>query len=139
MEDRILLVDDEPEILHSLKMFLEFNGYVVDTAENAKKALSLVEEKKFNVAILDIMMPEMDGIELLQEIKARDFSIQVIMMTAYTSFDKTLKSLQHGAIDYALKPLSDMDEFLDLIKESCRRVKRWRKVLTDSVKITTKH
>lgn len=138
MEDRILLVDDEPEILHSLKMFLEFSGYVVDTAENAKEALSLVEEKKFNVAVLDIMMPEMDGIELLQEIKARDFSIQVIMMTAYTSFDKTLKSLQHGAIDYVLKPLSDMDEFLDLIKESCRRVKRWRKALTDTVKITAK-
>ena len=135
MEDRILLVDDEPEILHSLKIFLEFNGYVVDTAENAKNALSLVEEKKFNVAILDIMMPEMDGIELLQEIKARDFSIQVIMMTAYTSFDKTLKSLQHGAIDYVLKPINDMDEFLDLIKDSCKRVERWRRVLKDSVKI----
>jgi len=135
MEDRILLVDDEPEILHSLKIFLEFSGYVVDTAENAKNALSLVEEKKFNVAILDIMMPEMDGIELLQEIKARDFSIQVIMMTAYTSFDKTLKSLQHGAIDYVLKPINDMDEFLDLIKDSCKRVERWRRVLKDSVKI----
>lgn len=138
MENRILLVDDEPEILHSLKIFLEFSGYVVDTAENAQKALSLVEEKKFNVAILDIMMPEMDGIELLQEIKARDFSIQVIMMTAYTSFDKTLKSLQHGAIDYVLKPINDMDEFLDLIKDSCKRVERWRRVLKDSVRVKKK-
>jgi DNA-binding NtrC family response regulator len=69
----------------------------------------------------------------LQEIKQRDFSVQVIMITAYTSFDKTLQSLQFGAIDYVLKPIDDMNELLELIRESSRRVKRWRKVLKDSV------
>ncbi len=133
MNDKILVVDDEVEILNSLKIFLEFNDYEVEIAQNGKEALLLMETNKFNIAILDINMPDMDGIELLQKIKARDFSMQVVMMTAYTSFDKTLKSLQNGAIDYILKPIGDLNILLDLIKESSRRVERWRTVLKESV------
>lgn len=133
MNDKILIVDDEAEILHSLKIFLEFHGFEAVTAQSAKEALDLLETQKFTIALLDINMPEMNGIELLQEIKQRDFSVQVIMITAYTSFDKTLKSLQYGAIDYVLKPIEDMNVLLELIQESSRRVKRWRKVLKDSV------
>lgn len=133
MKDKILIVDDEQEILNSLKIYFEFNGLEVQTAPSAKEALALMENQKFTIALLDINMPEMNGIELLQEIKQRDFSTQVIMMTAYTSFDKTLKSLQSGAIDYVLKPIEDLNNLLELIKESSKRVTRWRKVLKDSV------
>ncbi len=133
MNDKIIVVDDEVEILNSLKIYLEYNGYVVEVAASAKEALAIMDQTKFNIALLDINMPEMDGIELLQEMKSRDFSIQVIMMTAYTTFDKTLKSLQSGAIDYVLKPIEDLNDLLDLVKESTRRVARWKKVLKDSV------
>lgn len=133
MNDKILIVDDEVEILNSLKIFMEFHGFEAEVAQSAKEALRLLETQKFTIALLDINMPEMNGIELLQEIKQMDFSVQVIMITAYTSFDKTLKSLQYGAIDYVLKPIEDMNALLELIQESSRRVKRWRKVLKDSV------
>ena len=94
-----------------------------------------MEKDKVNIALLDINMPEMDGIELLSRIKKRDFSVQVIMMTAFSTFDKTLQSLEMGAVDYILKPFDNLDDMLDLINESVRRLKRWQKNLLQSVKL----
>lgn len=136
MNTKLLIVDDEVEILSTLKRFFSLNECDTITANSAAEALKIIENEKINIALLDINMPEMDGIELLKRIKKWDFSIQVIMMTAYSTFDKTLRSLEMGAVDYILKPFENLDDILELVNESVRRLARWRKNLLESVKLT---
>ena len=129
----ILIVDDEEGIRNSLAAYLKLEGYRVDSAANGKEALEKLRQSKFNVVLLDINMPVMDGLETLQAIKAIDFSIQVIMMTAYSTFDKTLKSLEYGATDYILKPFDDLSEILSLVKISEERLERWKRNMSASI------
>ncbi len=89
--------------------------------------------KKFNIILLDINMPGMDGLDTLQAIKSIDFSIQVVMMTAYSTFEKTMKSLEYGATDYILKPFDDLEQILHLVKISEERLDRWKKNMSASI------
>lgn len=134
MEFTVLLVDDEPEILRTLKGFLTMNGYQVITAETGEEALRQIRTTKVHIVLSDIKMPGMSGVDLLKTIRDIDFSIQVIMMTGYSTFDLTLQALEHGAADYILKPFGNLQEILDLVKISVDRLVRWRKVLAGSVK-----
>lgn len=138
MNIKLLIVDDEEEILATLKRFFALHEFDTLTANSAAAALKIMEKEKINIALMDINMPEMDGIELLGKIKERDFSIQVIMMTAYSTFDKTLRSLEKGAVDYTLKPFNSLDDVLELVNESVRRLERWQKNLVESVKLQRK-
>ena len=135
MNIKLLIVDDEEEILSTLSRFFALHDFDVATANSAAEALKIMKNKKINIALVDINMPEMDGIDLLSRIKKKDFSIQVIMMTAYSTFDKTLRSLEMGAVDYILKPFDKLDDVLGLVNESVRRLKRWQKNLLESVKL----
>jgi len=138
MKINILIVDDEKNILQSLKTFFQFHGFDVFTAENGEEALKLLKRKKINIALLDINMPGMDGIELLERIKHKDFSIQIIMITGFSTFDKMLKSMEKGAVDYILKPVDDLNDVLKIVKESVQRLKRWKKNLSESVMLAGK-
>lgn len=80
---RILVVDDEPLVCDAVKMMLEFDGHVVETARNAKDALAMLEQDKFDLVITDFEMPIMKGDELAAAIKARDPKQPVILITAY--------------------------------------------------------
>lgn len=135
MKTKLLIVDDEPDILSTLERYFSMHDFSTVTAQNATEALKVIENEKVNIALLDINMPEMDGIELLKKIKKWDFSIQVIMMTAYSTFDKTLRSLEMGASDYVLKPFDNLDDVLELVNDSLKRLIRWRKNLLESVKL----
>lgn len=135
MTNKLLIVDDEDEILSTLSIFFALHEVDVKTANSAAEALKIIEKEKINIALIDINMPEMDGIELLRRIKGRDFSIQIIMMTEYSTFNKTLSSLGEGAVGYILKPFDNLDNVLELVKESARRLERWKKNLTESVKL----
>lgn len=138
MKPKLLIVDDEEEIVATLKRFFDLHEFDIVTANNAAEALIILEKEKINIALLDINMPEMDGIELLNRIKKWDFSIQVIMMTAYSTFDKTLRSLEMGASDYILKPFENLDQVLELVNECARRLTRWQSNLLESVKLQKK-
>ena len=138
MNIKLLIVDDEEEILSTLSRFFAIHDFDVATANSAAGDFKIIEKEKINIALMDINMPEMNGIDLLSRIKKRDFSIQVIMMTAYSTFDKTLRSLEMGAVDYILKPFDNLDDVLDLINESVLRLKRWQKNLLESVKLEMK-
>ncbi|MDH5511407.1 MAG: response regulator [Nitrospinota bacterium] len=133
MSANVLIVDDEEGIRTSLGAYLSLEGYTVDVAEDGKKALELLRQTKFNIILLDINMPGMDGLETLKAIKALDFSIQVIMITAYSTFDKTMKSLEFGASDYILKPFEDLKEILHLVKLSEERLDRWKRNMSASI------
>ena len=131
---KVLIVDDEPEILRTLKSYLALNGFTAYIAENGQKALDIIVHEKINIVLSDISMPVMDGLELLKEIRKIDFSIQVIMMTGFSTFNTTLMALEYGAADYILKPFQDLDEIIRLLNISADKLYRWRKVLAGSSK-----
>jgi len=137
-EVHILLVDDEEDILTSLKTHLELDGYRVDVANTAAVALEKVRTTKVNIVLTDINMPQMDGIELLEEIKKIHGDIIVIMITAYTSLMKVANSRFHGASDYVLKPFRDLDELDEVVEMSYRHIVRWEKVMTETIQIKHK-
>lgn len=139
MSANVLIVDDEEGIRTSLGAYLSLEGYTVEVAEDGYKALEKLRLSKFNIVLLDINMPGMDGLETLKAVKALDFSIQVIMITAYSTFDKTMKSLEYGASDYILKPFEDLKEILHLVKLSEERLDRWKRNMSASIIKQRKH
>ncbi len=108
---KILIVDDEVNLLKTLSDILTRNGYAVAVAKNGPTALNLIGNSAFDVALLDVRMPHMDGIELLQRIKAQHPQTEVIIMTAYGTIETAVRSVKLGAYAYILKPL-DIDEVL---------------------------
>jgi len=133
MAINILIVDDEEGIRKSLNAYFKMEGYSVETAASGEEAMEKLRASKFNIILMDINMPGMDGIETLQKIKSMDFSIQIIMMTAYSTFDKTMKSLEFGATDYILKPFDNLSELLYLVKISEERLERWKHSMSASI------
>jgi two-component system, NtrC family, sensor kinase len=109
METSILLVDDETDILDVCRMFLEDAEYRVYTALDGKSALTLYRQIRPPIAILDIRLPGMNGIDLLQAIKAIDPDTEVIMITGHGDLDTAIRSLRHDAADFILKPIDVTD------------------------------
>lgn len=134
MDWTVLVVDDEPEILRTLRNFLTLADYTVVTASGGEEALKLLRGGKIHIVLCDIRMPEMDGLTLLEKIRTVDFSIQVIMMTGYSTFDSTLEALEKGATDYVLKPFENLDDVLHLVQLATEKLTRWKKVLAGSSK-----
>ena len=103
---RILVVDDEQDVCDMLEKFLKIKGYEVSTALSGEDALALVKKEKPHIVLLDIRMPEMDGLECLERIKEIDKEIGVIMITALKQEEVGKKAMELGAYDYITKPLS---------------------------------
>lgn len=102
--ERILVVDDERSMREFLEIMLTKEGYEVRTAANGKEALALVEKELFDLAILDIRMPKMDGIKTLGHLKEISPETVVLMITAYASTDTAIQAMKQGAYDYITKP-----------------------------------
>jgi len=113
---RILVVDDEAAIRESLKDWLMEDGYEVGLAVNGLDAVSSVEEQNWDIILLDLKMPEMDGIEAMEKIKAVSPDSEIIMMTAFATIDTAVKAIKMGAFDYLVKPF-DPDEIEIQIKK----------------------
>ncbi len=114
-EKNILVADDQQEVCDLIKQMLEIEGYTIFQACNGKEALAVVKNSPVDVAILDIKMPVMDGIEALKKIKQMDTSIEVLITTGYADF-KTLKQTvdDYGAFDYLSKPFN-RDELIHVV------------------------
>ena len=119
MEEKILVVDDESAISDIIKFNFEEEGYLIDTADNGKGAIELAAENNYDLILLDIMMPKLNGFEALREI--RKFSdVPVIMLTAREDEVDKVLGLELGADDYVVKPFS-MRELLARVKAVLRR------------------
>ena len=107
----ILVIDDEIEILDMLSRFLNRNpNFSVQTFSNPVSALSSINNNtKYDLVLLDIMMPQMNGLDVLEKLKDMNSDQKVIMMTAYSTLDKVLKSHKIGATNYIMKPFSSLD------------------------------
>jgi len=117
----ILIVDDEESVRDSLYNWFADDGYRVECAENAKKALSLLDEREFDIVLADIKMPGMDGMEMHRRIKTLPNEPIVIIMTAFASVDTAVQALKEGAFDYVTKPF-DPDDLSHLIRNAATQV-----------------
>lgn len=103
---RILLVDDESGIRQSLSAYLEHHGYEVETAEDATTALSMFKRQRADMVLTDISMPGTSGLDLLVQVKERDPSVEVIMITAYLDISFAIQAMRRGAFDFFTKPFN---------------------------------
>ena len=117
----ILIVDDEESVRDSLYNWFIEDGYRVETAENARKALTLIESDQFDIILADIKMPGMDGLEMLRRIKSIKPDSIIIIMTAFATVDTAVKALKDGAYDYVTKPF-DPDDLTHLIRNASKQI-----------------
>lgn len=117
----ILIVDDEESVRDSLYNWFIEDGYRVECAENAKKALSILEADSYDIILADIKMPGMDGLEMLKRIKTLRKESIVIVMTAFATVDTAVQALKDGAYDYVTKPF-DPDDLSHLIRNASKQI-----------------
>src|SRR5271165_4069587 len=101
---RILVIDDEADIRESLETLLCLEGYTVELAQNGGEGLRRAEAANYDMILLDLMMPDRSGMEVLREIRERDSETPVFMITAYGSVEVAVTALKNGANDYFSKP-----------------------------------
>jgi DNA-binding NtrC family response regulator len=131
---RILVVDDEFSVRDSLLNWFRKDGYQVRAVGNATEALRALQDERVDVALLDIKMPGMDGMELQEHIHRIDPQIAVIMITAFASVETAVRALKQGAFDYVTKPI-DPDELSHLVRRALeqRRLERENERLRESI------
>ncbi len=120
MSSRILVVDDERSILDFLRLLLEEGGFEVTTAESMKEGRKLFVEENFDLVLCDIIMPDGNGLDLLQEMKQHNARASVIMMTAYTSTKSAIEAMRRGAYDYISKPF-DVEELKVVVEKALEK------------------
>lgn len=118
----LLIVDDEEKFLTSIAKLLGKRGFEVFTALNAGDALRMLETHPIHVALLDVKMPGMDGISLLQQIKKRFPLVEVVMLTGHATFESAVTGLKKGASDYLMKPASP-GELIQKLEEAYEKRK----------------
>ena len=117
----IMLVDDEERFLQTTKKLIEKEGFKVLTAQSGKEALEKLEEHKIYVVVLDVKMPEMDGIETLKKIKIKFPMVQVIMLTGHATVESAVERMHSGAIDYLMKPV-EIDILLNKVNDGIKTI-----------------
>lgn len=116
---RVLVVDDDQVLRESVRQTLEYHHFLVDVATNGKEALSAVYKEKYDLVLMDVNMPEMDGIQALIEIKKYDPLIIVLILTAYSNVSDAVKAVKEGAYNYLEKPITS-DNLAALIKRALK-------------------
>lgn len=117
MGEKILLVDDEKDFIEALGERMENRGMNVSTTTSAKDAIKMVEEEPYDAIILDLQMPEMDGIEALKAIKKKNPDMQVILLTGHATVEKGIEAMKLGAMDLIEKP-ADIEIIAEKIKKA---------------------
>jgi len=129
---RILVVDDDESIRKVLATILEDNGYAVDTAKNGEEAIKKSRLKFYNVALIDIRLPDIEGIELLTKMRNTTPKMRKIIITGYPALQNAIDALNKGADAYIVKPF-DMDKVLQTIKEQLKQQKEEKKYNQEKV------
>src|SRR5260370_31748281 len=113
----ILVVDDESEIREGLELLLTSEGYGVSSAGTGESGLAKLEERPYDLLLLDVSLPDRNGLDLLKEIHPRDPHLSVVLITAYGAIDMARAAFQNGAMDYITKPRSN-EELLALVAQA---------------------
>ncbi|WP_321329822.1 response regulator [uncultured Ilyobacter sp.] len=144
MSRTILIVDDDPTICSELQKELKRNFFPTFIAGNSKDALKILDKNKIDIILLDIFMPDVDGLDMLRKVKSKWPSVEVIIITGYSSQDKAIKALRRGAIDYLEKPINyeelntSIGRAIEKITENADLTYRHTILLVDDDKNATK-
>src|SRR5512141_528094 len=128
MSRNILIVEDEETLRESIKRIFVKEGYTVDGAESAEQGLALLETGMYDVILTDIILPGMDGIEMLTRVRELVPDQIIIVVTAYASLDTSIKALRAGAYDYIMKPIIHEE-----IKQIVRNALKQKSLQTENV------
>ena len=121
MQKNILIVDDEKGVREFVSAVLKQEGYHTVTAQTGKEAVEKLKEGYFDVAFVDIMMPDITGVQVLQSIKKNSSETVVVMMTGFASVETAIESLKSGAFDYITKPF-ELDYLRETVKKAIKRL-----------------
>jgi len=129
LNESILVVDDDTEVRKTLSSILFEEGYSVETVENGKEAIRASEKSHFDVALIDIKLPDMEGTELLQRLKEKQPHMVMIIITGFPTLENAIKTINEGADGYILKPY-DVQKLLEMIrkhlkKETAEHISNW--------------
>jgi DNA-binding NtrC family response regulator len=117
MSEKVLLVDDDEDFLEIMSDRMTTRGMGVVTATSAEDALERIEKENFDAIVLDFMMPGMDGLQTLKEIKSKRPELQIILLTGYATIDKGVEAIKLGAMDVVEKP-ADLEVLARKIKKA---------------------
>ena len=117
---KVLLVDDESKFATMLAKRLALRGIDIEPVFTGEDAIAKAKTQRYNVAILDVKMPGMDGIETLRKIKSAHPLIEVVMLTAHATVESAIEGMKFGAFDYLMKPC-DMDQLIGKVNEAARK------------------
>jgi two-component system response regulator HydG len=132
VKKRILAVDDDIEILESIKAILESEGYVVETATRGAEALEKALKQSFDLALLDVKLPDIEGQKLLGRMSEIRPDMKKIMVTGYASTDNAIEALNSGANAYLTKPV-DPEELLKVVGSKLKEQEEAKKMSEESV------
>jgi DNA-binding NtrC family response regulator len=125
MKGQLLIVDDEQEIQNMLARHFKMKGYAADKAGSARQALDIMSEKRMDVLISDIRMPDMDGVSLLREVRRQYPMTRVIMMTGYVTLENALACMRLHADTCIFKPLNDLNEMDNAVQHAMDTLHHW--------------
>jgi len=122
MNEKILIVDDEFDVLTMLERLLKLEGYVVSSASGGKEAIDLIKKEPFDLVITDIRMPDVDGLEVIKNVKAIDETIEIIVLSGYATLENAIEALRNNkAFHFVMKPLNDIDSFFHIISQALEK------------------
>lgn len=127
----ILHIDDDPAVLRLVKGKLTQHGYDVIGSTDPTEVEELLHSSNARICLLDISMPQVDGLEVLKQIKRHDGGVQVIMLTGLVSMNAVLDSLRSGAEALYFKPILNFEPLLEVLQDSFRKTDRWRQTLEE--------
>jgi two-component system, OmpR family, response regulator len=117
---KILLVDDEVAFANNIAKLISKRGYEVLTVYNGESAVQAIEENEFDVIVLDLKMPGLDGLATLKQIKKKRPNVEVIILTGHGSMDSGIDGMQLGAFDFIMKPVR-FDDLHEIIRQAFQR------------------
>lgn len=129
---RILVIDDDESIRKVLTAILEDEGYTVESVDTAKKAIQKTKKKIYNLALIDIRLPDMEGIELLTKMKDTTPKMRKVIITGYPTLRNAIEAVNKGADAYIVKPF-DMEKVLKTIKEQLKKQKEAKEYSQEKV------
>jgi len=131
--DRLLIVDDDEDILRNLERILRLEGYETDTARTGLEAIEKTRRNFYNLVLLDIKLPDIEGTELLRRMHETFPEMIKIMVTGYPDLENAIKSLNFGADAYLIKPVS-VQKLLDVVKQKLDEQRNMEKMTEEKVK-----
>jgi DNA-binding NtrC family response regulator len=137
-QSRILIIDDQETIRKSLKLALEREGYLVDTAENGRQAIRKSKRRLYNLALVDLRLPDMDGIELLTNMRETVPKMVKIIITGYPSLENAIEAVNRGADGYIVKPYA-MENLLRKIKERLQKQQEAKRYSEERLRSSKRH